>query len=70
MNDSLHLQIIKLRLKNEKERLSESKNEKERYFREVQVIQIEKELKSEKERLGILEFDNMSDDELLKELGI
>lgn len=70
MNDSLHLQTIKLRLKNEKERLSKSKNEKERYFREVQVIQIEKELKSEKERLGILEFENMSDDELLKELGI
>lgn len=70
MKDSLHLQIIKLRLKNEKERLVESKNENERYFREVQVIQIEKELKNEKERLGILEFDNMSDDDLLKELGI
>ena len=62
-----HLDALELRLSNERIRLSEAKTKKEIKLRQVWIAQIEKEIQSEKDFIGIDDF-NMSDDELLAEL--
>lgn len=62
-----HLSILQLRLSNERMRLSQATNKGEIDLRTVWIKQMEKEIAGELE----FEFDNgMSDDELMKELGL
>ena len=65
-----HLNALELRLSNERNYLSNAKTEKEKSLRTVWIAQIEKEIKSEKEFLGLTQEDdvNLTDDELLAEL--
>ena len=65
--DTDHLAALYQRLINERERLSSAKTEKEKSIRSVYVEQIEKEIKGEKEFLGIVE-DDIDDDDLLAQL--
>ena len=63
-----HLSALQLRLSNERIRLSQATNKGEIELRTVWVKQLEKEVEGE---YKFLNKDNvMSDDELLKELGL
>jgi hypothetical protein len=63
-----HLSALQLRLSNERIRLSQTTNKAEIELRTVWVKQLEKEVDGE---YKFLNKDNaMSDDELLKELGL
>lgn len=64
-----HLDALELRLSNERIRWSEAKTAKEKAHRQVWIEQIEKEIKSEKEFLGLIEED-ISDEDLLAALGL
>lgn len=72
MTDYTHLKALELRLSHEREYLRKAKTEQEKELRSVWVSQIEKEIVDEKKFLGIEETidADLSDDELLKELGI
>jgi len=63
-----HLSALQLSLSNERIRLSQATNKGEVELRKVWVKQLEKEIEGEHK---FLNKDNaMSDDELLKELGL
>lgn len=62
-----HLNALELRLSNERNRLAQAKTNKERELRKVWIAQIEKEIASERNFVG--KETEMSDDELLAELG-
>lgn len=63
-----HLSVLQLRLSNERIRLSQATNKGEIELRSVWVKQLEKEIEGE---VGFLDQHNtMSDDELMKELGL
>jgi len=67
-----HLEAIELRLSHERMRLAAAATPAERTFRQVWVEQMEKEIAAERAFLG-LPVDptaDMSDDELLRELGL
>lgn len=76
MTDLTHLNALYTRLSNEKSRLAEAKTDQERRLRTVWVQQIQREIYSEYQFLGIqnevnpdeVEMD-LSDDDLLAELG-
>lgn len=71
--DLSHLHAIEVRLSNERNRLAQAKSAKEKAFRRVQVQHAEKELAGEYAFLGLTppsEADKMSDDDLLRELGL
>lgn len=72
MHDESHLNALRLRLSNERIRLSNEKTESGKALRRVWVNQIEKEIESEKAFLGISESaeSTLSDAELLTELGL
>lgn len=66
-----HLNALEIRLSHEREYLSAAKTELEKQMRNVWIAGITKEIEAEKKFLGIKDEEiNMSDDELLKELGI
>ena len=60
-----HLSALELRLSNERERLRNAKTEPERELRRVWIIQIEKEIRQEKE---FTELPEITDDEIMREL--
>lgn len=71
MTDLTHLDALNLRLSHERGYLAAAKTAGERATRTVWISQIEKEIAREMEFLGIgatIDCD-MSDDELLAELG-
>ena len=62
-----HLAALEISLSNERVRLGEAKTEEEKKLRQVWVNQLEKEVDAER---GFLEIKtNLTDEELLKELG-
>lgn len=63
-----HLSALQLRLSNERIRLNQATNKGEIELRSVWVKQLEKEVQGEFEFLN--QHNVMSDDELLKELGL
>lgn len=63
-----HLSALQLRLSNERIRLSQATNKGEIELRSVWVKQLEKEIEGELKFLD--QHNTMSDDELLKELGL
>lgn len=75
MTDFSHLDAIQARLGRERQRLAAATTEGERRFREVQVRAAEREEAAEYAFLGIdpatipASLDDLTDDELLKELG-
>jgi hypothetical protein len=72
MHDESHLNALRLRLSNERIRLSNEKTESGKALRCVWVNQIEKEIESEKAFLDISESTEsaLTDSELLAELGL
>jgi hypothetical protein len=62
-----HLSMLQLRLSNERIRLSQATSKGEIELRTVWIKQMEKEISGELEFLSVNE---MSTDELLKELGL
>ncbi len=68
-----HLSALELRLSHERSRLAKAKTAAETAMRSVWVAQIEKEIAAELEFLGQVETalanENLTDDELLAELG-
>ena len=68
--DTSHLDALQLRLSHERSYLAAAKSAGERELRSVWIAQIEREIACELEHLGIasVEADNMSDEELLREL--
>lgn len=68
VKDFSHLDAIGSRLHRERVRLAEATNGRERQFRELQVQQAEKELKMEREFLGLEPETKMTDDELFEAL--
>ena len=69
--DMSHMASIEDRLSRERARLQEAKSPQDREFRRVQVLGAERELASERQRLGLNpseDFDG-SDDDLLAALG-
>ena len=70
--ETSHLNALNLNLFNERRRLSSAKTDAERNMRSVWVGQLENEIKQERALLGLPPEDavpNISDDELLAELG-
>lgn len=64
-----HLEVLRLRLSHESERLAKATTERERELRAVYVAQCQKELDSELSFLGITDQPFAgSDDDLLAEL--
>jgi len=66
--DWSHLHALEEGLAREKARLAIAKTKREKLFREVQVSQLEKEIKGEKQFLGLADLPDMSDDDLLAAL--
>jgi hypothetical protein len=64
--DTTHLIALQTRLSHERARLAVDGSE----IRKVWISQIEKEIAREEARLGMDALPEMSDDELLKELGV
>lgn len=62
-----HLNALNLRLSNERSRLAEAKSEGEKELRKVWISQIEKEIAQE---ANFVQEVELSDDELLAELGL
>ena len=62
-----HLNALNLRLSNERARLAEAKSESEKELRKVWIAQIQKEIEREG---NFVQEAEMSDDELLAELGL
>lgn len=74
MVDRTHLSALRVRLSHEKARLGAATRETERELRRAWIAQIEREIEGEKRFLGIEETESpdfdLSDDELLRELGL
>jgi hypothetical protein len=70
MTDTSNLDALQLRLSHERSYLAAAKSAGERELRAVWIQQIEREIACELEHLGIapVEADDMSDEELLREL--
>jgi hypothetical protein len=71
--DHSHLHALEHGLHNERVRLASAKNERERALRTAWVAQREREVASERRFLGLADEPepiNMTDDELLAELGL
>lgn len=72
MTDLTHLEALQSRLNRERARFNGARTEKERIFRQRQIVACEKEIAGEYKFLGIAppttEEILMSDDELLAEL--
>jgi len=62
-----HIDVLNLMLSHERARLAESNTESEKALRKVWVKQLEKEIEDEKK---FISDNNMSDDDLLSELGL
>jgi len=62
-----HIDVLNLMLSHERARLADSKTESEKELRKVWVKQLEKEIEDEKK---FISDNNMSDDDLLSELGL
>lgn len=65
-----HLDALELRLSNERLRLSAATSTQEKEMRTVWVAQIEKEIAAEYKFLGIAPPADMTDEEILAELGL
>lgn len=71
MTDTSHLDALNLRLSHERVYLAEAKTDAERVLRRVWISQIEKEIAGEMVFLGkTCDLPEMTDDEILKELGV
>lgn len=72
MIDFTHLDCLQTRCSNERLRLiiSATTTEKEHIYRRAIVAQIEREIQSEREFLGLNSLPEISDDQLLNELWI
>lgn len=70
--DLSHLNALEYSLHNESIRLREAKSKGEIELRSVWVKQLEKQIADEREMLGLADFEvvEMSDAELLAELGV
>lgn len=69
--DTTHLSYLELGLHNERQRLAEAKSDGERALRQVWVAQLEREVVCERKFLGLPEVaEDVSDEELLRELGL
>lgn len=70
MKDYSHLYAIQERLFHEKARLALATTERERAFRQREIVAAEKEEAAEYKFLGVepITFDDISDDDLLAEL--
>lgn len=69
--ETTHLNYLELGLHNERQRLAAAKSEGERQQRKVWVSQLEREVAAERKFLGLPEVaEDISDDELLAELGL
>ena len=70
--DTSHLDALHVRLSHERARLSTERNAARKELRQVWVAGIEKEIAAERAFLGLTEeaLPEMSDDELLAELGL
>jgi hypothetical protein len=69
MTDYTHLDALINRLLREKDRLLNARSTKEIAFRNHQIAMCEKEIAGEMKFLGLDEiYDDISDDDLLKEL--
>lgn len=71
MIDTSHLNAIENRLHNETMRLAAAKTERERAFRQREIVSAERELAAERKFLGLPteeELPKMSIDEILAEL--
>jgi hypothetical protein len=70
VRDESHLNAIRLRLSNERARLSEDPTEGGRILRATWIVQLERELRDELALLDMSEANpEISDDELLEELS-
>jgi hypothetical protein len=65
-----HLDALELRLSNERIRFSNASSSNEKATRKAWITQVEKEIKCEKEFLGIADEADITDDELLATLGL
>jgi hypothetical protein len=73
MTDFSHLDALQSRLAREQSRLAAAKNENERAFRTREITACEKEIAAEYRFLGIKPAaldEILSDDDLLRELGV
>jgi hypothetical protein len=69
MTDYTHLDALRSRLLREKDRLLNASSAKEMAFRVHQIAMCEKEIAGEMKFLGLNDIsDDISDDDLLKEL--
>ena len=68
--DRSHLDALQFGLSNERSRLDASKTDGERALRTVWVRQYEKQIADELAVLGLSYAPDMSDEELLRELGL
>jgi len=71
MSNLAHLIALQTRLSNEKQHIVSAATKAEKELRTVWIAQIEKEIQGEEDFLGLpefLEFDDLTDDELLAEL--
>ena len=70
MIDYSHLDALELNLSHERARLNEATKKGEIELRTVWVKQLEKEIAGERNFLGLGESSEVSDDDLLAELGL
>ncbi|MGO8241298.1 hypothetical protein ACC806_34740 [Rhizobium ruizarguesonis] len=72
MSDTSHLVALLTRLSHERQYLAVAKHPDEIALRKVWIAQIEKEIAAEEKHLGIeaIAPDDMSDEELLRELDL
>ncbi len=69
MTDTSHLDALELRLSHERGYLAAAKTAGERELRTVWISQIEKEIRQERDALGLVGAEcDLTDDELLAEL--
>jgi len=70
MQDTSHLNALRVRLSHEQDRLNRAKTGREKEFHSVRVKQCQKEIAGELKFLGLEEtvLPEMTDDELLAEL--
>lgn len=63
-----HLDHLELNLSNERIRLQNATTDNEKKLRTVWIAQLEKEIEQEKKLIGSPQYDNLSDEELLRQL--
>ena len=69
MNNTSHLAALSNNLSSEKARLASAKSQREIELRTVWVKQLEREINSEYEYLGMSHTEQISDDDLLAALA-